>query len=161
MASSRKSASPCPVCHRTEQVRTMQTAYEAGELPLAPPPMPVSHVFLVRYLIVGMALVGGAVFLSFVILATGSFSWLQMMLSLVCIVIALLLSFLGIRHISQSDEEARRRYPLWDQAMEHWTRLRFCARDHVVFDPQSNKVLPNLAVKELLDLDRIAEQGAR
>src|SRR5258708_5702586 len=100
MASSRKSVSPCPVCHRTERVRTMQTAYEAGELPLAPPPMPVSHVFLVRYLIVGMALVGGAVFLSFVILATGSFSWLQMMLSLVCIVIALL----GIVNLAIIDE---------------------------------------------------------
>lgn len=136
----------------------MQAAYEVRALPLAPPPLPESHASLAKYLIVGMALVGVAIFFSIVILATSSFSWLQMILTLACIATALVLSFLGIRHVSKGDEEARRRYPLWDQAMANWTRLRFCARDQVVFDPQSSKVLPTSAVKNLLDLDRIAEQ---
>lgn len=158
MASSRRPVAPCPVCHRADQVRTMQTAYEAGELPLAPPPMPSPQISLVRYLVVGMALVGAGVFLIFVMLATGSFSWLQMMLTLACIVIALLLSFLGIRHANRIDEEARRRYPLWDQAMTHWTRLRFCARDKIIFDPQNNQVLTSMEVKMLIDLDQIAQR---
>lgn len=158
MASSRRPVAPCPMCHRADHVRTMQAAYEAGEMLLAPPPMPAPQIFLLRYLIVGMALVGAGVFLIFVILATGSFSWLQMMFTLAGIVIALLLSFLGIRHANQIDEEARRRYPLWDQAMTHWTRLRFCTRDKIIFDPQSNQVLTSMEVKRLIDLDQIAQE---
>jgi len=157
MAASRRPVALCPVCQRADQVRTMQVAYEAGELLPAPPPMPTAQIFLVRYLSVGMALVGAGVFLIFVMLATGSFSWLQMMLTLLCIVIALLLSFLGISHANQGDEEARRRYPFWDQAMAHWTRLRFCVRDKIIFDPQSNQVLTNMEVKRLIDLDQIAQ----
>ncbi len=157
MASSRRPVAPCPVCHRADHVRTMQAAYEAGELLLAPPPMPVSHISLIWYLSVGMALVGAGVFLIFVMLATGSFSWLQMMLTLAAIVFTLLLSFLGIRHANQGDEEARRRYPLWDQAMTHWTRLCFCVRDKVIFDPQSNEVLTTIEARRLLDLDQIAQ----
>jgi hypothetical protein len=157
MVASRRPVAPCPVCHRADQVRTMQTAYEAGEMLPAPPPMPAPQISLVRYLGVGMALVGAGVFLIFVMLATGSFSWLQTTLTLLCIVIALLLSFLGIRHANRIDEEARRRYPFWDQAMAHWTRLRFCVRDKIIFDPQSNQVLTNIEVKRLIDLDQIAQ----
>ncbi len=160
MVSSRRQLSPCPVCNRADQVRKMQTAYEAGELHIAPPAMPESHASMMKYIGVGMILVGVAAFLVIVMLSTSSFSWLQTGLSLACIVAALVLSFLAIRHIGQGDEEARRRYPVWDQAMANWTRLHFCARDKVVFDPQTNKVLSNEAVKSLLDMDRIAGQNA-
>lgn len=159
MVSPRKPV-PCPVCHRTDRVQTMQMAYETGVLPLAPPPMPESQASLVKYLSLGMVLVGVAVFLSIVILATSAFSWLQMILTLVCIAVALVLSFLGILRLNQGDEEARRRYPLWDQAMANWARLRFCARDRAIFDPPGNTVLATQAVRTLLDLDRIAEQQA-
>lgn len=119
--------------------------------------MPVAQASLVWYLSVGMALVGAGVFLMFVILATVSFSccsrW-PVLSSRWCS------PFWGIRHLNQLDEEARILYPLWDQGMAQWTRPRFCTRDHVVFDPQSNQVLSNAAVKELLDLNRIAEEEA-
>lgn len=157
MASFHKPVVPCPVCHRRDHVKSMQTAYEEGSLHIAPPPLPEAHASMVKYIGAGMALVGVAVFLSIVILATSFFSWLQMVLTLVCVVAALVLSFLGIRQNARADEETRRRYPLWDQAMANWMRLRFCARDRVVFDYESNQILSGAAVKALLDLDRIAE----
>ena len=158
MQRSRKPVVSCPVCQQADQVRTMQAAYEAGELPVAPPPLPESHASLARYLSVGMALVGIAVFLSIVILSTNAFSWMQMILTLACIVAALVLSFLGIHHISQGDEAVRQQYPLWDQAMATWMRLRFCARDHVIFDQQSQEILSPTTLRLLLDLDQLALQ---
>jgi hypothetical protein len=151
---------PCPMCHQADQVRTLQTAYEAGELRIAPPPMPESKASLRIYLSGGGVLVGIAFFLSITILATSFFSWVQMSLILACLVAAVILAFLGIRRISQGDEETRRRYPLWDQAMANWARLRFCAHDQMIFDPQSSNVLSDSAVKNLLDLDRLAEQSS-
>lgn len=159
MVSSRRQISPCPVCNRTDQVRKMQTAYEAGELHVTPPAMPESHASMMKYIGIGMILVGIAAFLLIIMLSTGSFSMIQLVLSLLCIVAALVLSFMAIRHIGQGDEEARRRYPVWDLAMANWTRLRFCTRDKVIFDPQSNKVLSDSAVKTLLDMDRMADQS--
>jgi hypothetical protein len=159
MVSSRRQLSPCPVCNRTDQVKKMQTAYEAKELRIAPPAMPESHSSMMGYIGVGMILVGVAAFLIIVMLSTSSFSWIQTGLTLACIVAALTLSFMAIRHIGKGDEEARRRYPIWDQAMANWTRLQFCSRDKVVFDPQSKKVLTDSAVKTLIDMDQVAEQS--
>lgn len=159
MVSSRRQLSPCPVCNRADQVRKMQAAYEAGELHIAPPPMPESRVSMMKYVGIGMILVGVGAFFLIIILATGEFGWLQMAVTLACIVVALVLSFLAIRRLGQGDEEARQRYPIWDQAMANWTRLQFCARDKVVFDPQDKKVLSDSAVKSLLDMDRLEVQN--
>lgn len=161
MVSSRRQLSPCPVCGRADQVRKTQTAYDAGELRIAPPPMPESHVSMIKYICAGMILVGIGVFLVLVILSTDQFSWPQVVLTLLCIVVALVLSFLAIRRIGQGDEEARRRYPVWDEAMANWNRLLYCSRDKVVFDPQSKKALSDTAVKALLDMDRLEEQSAQ
>jgi NADH:ubiquinone oxidoreductase subunit 3 (subunit A) len=162
MVSSRRQLSPCPVCNRTDQVRKMQTAYNAGELHVAPPPMPESHTSMMKYIAIGMILVGIGAFLILVLISTDSFSWAQMIITLAFIVAALVLSFLAIRHIGQGDEEARRRYPIWDEAMANWNRLQYCSRDKVVFDPQTNKVLPDSAVKAQLDMDQLAgQQGAQ
>lgn len=161
MVSSRRQLAPCPVCSRADQVRKMQTAYEAGELHIAPPPMPESHVSMMKYVGIGMILVGVAAFLVIVMLSSDEFSWLQMILSLASIVIALVLSFVAIRQIGQGDEEARRRYPVWDQAMANWSRLSYCSRDKVVFDPQSRKVLSDEAVRSLLDMDRLEGESAQ
>lgn len=161
MVSSRRQLSPCPVCNRADQVRKMQAAYEAGELHIAPPPMPESHASMMKYVGVGMILVGVAVFFVIIMLSSDGFSWLQMAITLACIVAALILSFLAIRRLGQGDEEARQRYPIWDQAMANWTRLRFCARDKVIFDPQSKKLLPESAVKALIDMDQLEVQTAQ
>jgi predicted outer membrane lipoprotein len=161
MVSSRRQLSPCPVCNRADQVRKMQTAYEAGELHIAPPPMPESHVSMMKYVGIGMILVGLGAFFLIIMLATSEFSWIQLGVTLACIVAALALSFLAIRQLGKGDEEARQRYPVWDQAMANWTRLQFCARDKVVFDPQSKKVLPDSAVKALIDMDRLEVQNSQ
>ena len=162
MVSSRRQLSPCPVCNRTDQVKKMQTAYNAGEHHFAPPPMPESQTYMMKYICIGMALVGIGAFLILVLISTGEFSWIQMIITLAFIVAALILSFLAIRHIGQGDEAARRRYPIWDEAMANWNRLQYCARDKVVFDTQTNKVLSDSAVRALLDMDQLAgSQGAQ
>src|SRR5581483_5129441 len=161
MVSSRRQLAPCPVCSKADQVKRMQTAYEAGDLHIAPPPMPESHVSMMKYVGIGMVLVGVAAFLVIVMLSSDEFSWLQMILSLICIVVALVLSFVAIRQIGQGDEEARRRYPVWDQAMANWNRLLYCSRDKVVFDPQIKKILSDEAVRSLLDMDRLEGESTQ
>lgn len=158
MVSSRRQLSPCPVCNRTDQVKRMQAAYEAGLHHFAPPPMPESQTYMMKYICIGMALVGIGAFLILVLISTGVFLWVQMAVTLAFIVAALVLSFLAIRHIGQGDEQARQRYPIWDVAMANWNRLHYCERDKVVYDTQTNKVLSDSAVKALLDMDRLAEQ---
>lgn len=159
MNAPRTSLPVCPVCQQADRVQTLQQAHEEGTVAIAPPPLPESHASLLIYLSSGGILVGIAFFLSITILATSFFSWVQMSLILACLATAVLLAFLGIRHISQGDEAVRHQYPLWDQAMAHWTRLRFCARDQVVFDQETDQVLSLATVKALLDLDQIAAQG--
>jgi Ca2+/Na+ antiporter len=160
MASSRRQLSSCPVCNRADQVKRMQTAYTAGEHPFAPPPLPESHAHMLQYILSAVFLVGAGSFLALVILASNNFSWIEMIVTLLVIAFALVLSFLAIRHINQSDEETRLRYPIWDEAMANWNRLRYCARDKAVFDPQTNKVLTDSSVKALLSMDEINAQHA-
>lgn len=171
MVSSRRQLAPCPVCKRADQVRKMQAAYNAGELRIAPPPMPESHASMMKYICVGMALVGVGAFLTLVLLSANGFEFLpgdiapivsviQAVVTILFIVAALFLSFLAIRSIGQGDEEARQRYPIWDEAMANWDHLRFCARDNVIFDPSTNKVLSDSAVKAQLDLDTLEAQHA-
>lgn len=156
MVSSRRQLSPCPVCSRADQVKKLQTAYNSGELRFAPPSMPESHASMMKYMIVGMVLVGIGAILVFIILSSGEFSWPQLVITLLFIVTALVLSFLAIRHIGEGDEEARKRYPIWDEAMANWNRLLFCDRDKVIFDPAAKKVLTDSAVTSLLSMDELA-----
>lgn len=155
MVSSRRQISPCPVCSRTDQVKKMQTAYSSGEIQFAPPPMPESHASMMKYIGVGMILVGVGAFLVLITLSTSGFSWFQLVVTMIFIVAALVLSFFAIRHIGQGDEEARRLYPAWDEAMANWTRLQFCARDKVIFDPRTNKALTDPAVNTLLSMENV------
>lgn len=161
MVSSRRQLAPCPVCHRSDQVKKLQTAYNASELRIAPPPMPESTVSMMKYICAGMVLVGIGAFLTLVILSTSGFSWIQMGVTLAFIVAALVLSFVAIRQIGRGDEEARRRYPIWDLAMANWNRLQYCSRDKVVFDPQAQKVLSDSFTRDLLDMDKIEEKQGK
>ena len=168
MVSSRRQLTTCPVCNRADQVKKMQAAYSSGEQPFTPPPMPESHASMMKYICVGMALVAVGVFLTLVLLSANGFtslgdmapviSWIQAGVTILFIVTALILSFFAIRHIGQGDEEARQRYPIWDQAMANWNRLRFCSRDKVVFDPSTNKVLTDSTINALLDMDTLEVQ---
>lgn len=155
MVASRRQLSPCPVCNRADQVKKMQTAYETGELHIAPPPMPESQAAMMKYVVTGMILVGIAVFLILIMVSTTGLEVVQVVITLLIIVSALVLSFMAIRHIGKGDEEARRRYPIWDLAMVNWNRLLYCSRDKVVFDPQSHKALSDSSTRDLLDMDKI------
>ena len=59
MASSQhKVSSLCPVCQQKDQVLPLQVAYETGvEQRFSPPPMPVSKVGMMKYILVGFVLV--------------------------------------------------------------------------------------------------------
>lgn len=161
MVASRRQLSPCPVCNRADQVKKMQTAYETGELHVAPPPMPESQAGMMKYVVTGMVLVGIAVFLILIMVSTTGLEVVQVVITLLIIVAALVLSFMAIRHIGKGDEEARLRYPIWDLAMANWNRLLYCSRDKVVFDPQNHKALSDSSTRDLLDMDKIENTQGR
>jgi heme exporter protein D len=115
---------------------------------------------MMKYICVGMVLVGAAAVMVLIMLSTSSFSWLQVGITLLCIIAALVLSFLAIRSIGRGDEEARLRYPIWDTAMANWNRLQYCSRDKVIFDPKANKVLNDASVSALLSMDQLDTHGA-
>ncbi|MEO7022148.1 MAG: hypothetical protein ABI234_18510 [Ktedonobacteraceae bacterium] len=168
MVSSRRQLTSCPVCNRTDQVKKMQAAYSSGEQHFAPPAMPESHASMMKYICIGMGLVAVGAFLTLVLLSSNGFealgamapviSIIQAVVTILFIVAALVLSFFAIRHIGQGDEEARQRYPIWDQAMANWNRLQYCSRDKAIFDPSTKKVLTDSSVKSLLDMDTLEAQ---
>lgn len=155
MIATRRQLSPCPICNRADQVKRLQTAYEIGELHIAPPPMPESQASMMKYICAGMILVGIGAFLILIMVSTTGFDWPQAVITLGFIVGALFLSGAAIRHIGKGDEEARKRYPIWDLAMANWNRLHYCSRDKVVFDPLNRKVLSDSSTRDLLDMDKI------
>src|SRR5207247_10992138 len=48
----------CPVCHKADKVKKLETAYNEGLERFAPPPMPGKTVSVVRYMVSSMILVG-------------------------------------------------------------------------------------------------------
>lgn len=150
----------CPVCHQADKVKTLQAAYNEGLERFAPPPMPGKTVSMLRYMVVSMLIVGICIF--FIIVLVGSesfgpaFSWGELalvLLTLTCIVIALILSYVAFTKVVHGDMEAQTRYDAWDRAMQNWNRLRYCARDDVVFDPQTGKTVSQEALSSLLSTD--------
>lgn len=149
----------CPVCRKTDKVLKLQTAYNQGVTRLAPPPMPTRTVGMMRYLALGMLLVGLCIF--FVIILIGSEHFgdgfsvgelILVILTIACIILALSLSFVAFTRIVGGDRETEKLYPLWDRAMEQYQRLRYCARDDTVFDPETGKTLSGEALASLLSV---------
>ncbi len=162
MASSlHKASPPCPVCQQTDQVLPLQVAYETGvEQRFAPPPMPVSKVGMMKFIIVGFVLVflGSFIILTFATVG-GYGSWPQpVQIVLVVLVIAgivatLVLSLVAFLRVVKGDNQTLQYLPAWDEAMENWRRHYYCKRDDVVFDPQTNKALSDAAVKSMLTVN--------
>jgi hypothetical protein len=159
MASSQhKVLSPCPVCQQTDQVRTLQVAYETGvEQRFAPPPMPESRVGMMKSIVPGFAIVFVGSFIILTFATVGGYgSWPQpLQIVLVALVIAgivttLILSFFAFQRVVKGDNHMLQYLPVWDEAMENWRRLYYCKRDEAVFDPQTNKVLSDAEVKSIL-----------
>lgn len=157
----------CPVCHRSDKVKALQTAYNEGLERFAPPPMPGKTVSILRYMMFSMLIVGICIF--FIIVLVGSesfgqsFSWPELalvLLTLICIVTALSLSYLAFTKVVRGDQEAEKRYAEWDRAMENWNRLRYCSRDDVVFDPQTGKTVSQQALSSLISKEVEKEQQA-
>ena len=155
----------CPVCHKSDKVKNLEAVYNEGMERFAPPPMPGKTVSMLRYMVISMLIVGICIF--FIIVLVGSesfgqsFSWFELglvALTLICIVTALALSYMAFTKVVHGDMEAQKHYPEWDRAMQNWNRLRYCARDNVVFDPQTGKAVSEQAMASLLSNEVEKEQ---
>jgi hypothetical protein len=149
----------CPVCQRADQVMTLATAYESGISRFAPPPMPVGRVPMIKYMVIGMGIVTVGSF--FIIVLLGSVGLpevvriIQVVITLIGIVVALVLSILAFLRVGRADLNSQQLLPSWDRALENWSRLRYCKRDNIVFDPQqtSPKALSDGELSSLLAVE--------
>lgn len=157
----------CPVCHRGDKVKSLEAAYNSGIERFAPPPMPTRTVGMMKLLSVGMVIVGLCVFFIIVLVGSESFGQafsvpelLLVSLTLICIVAALVLSFIAFTRVQQGDRESEKQYPLWDKALANWGRLRYCSRDDIVFDPETNKTITEEQLNSLIStsMQQIVEQ---
>ncbi len=150
---------PCPVCQRADQVMTLATAYESGISRFAPPPMPVGRVPMIKYMVIGMGIVTVGSF--FIIVLLGSVGLpevvriIQVVITLIGIVVALVLSILAFLRVGRADLNSQQLLPSWDRALENWSRLRYCKRDNIVFDSQqaSPKALSDGELSSLLAVE--------
>ena len=149
----------CPVCHQTDQVMTMEAAYDSGVARCAPPDMPTRNITMLPYILACGVLVGIFIFLIIVLIggleANFDATWMVVLvaLTLVSIVSALVVSYMAFQRVVKGDAEATERFPAWDRATAAWTKLRYCKRDDVVFDPIVSKVISNEAVAALRSME--------
>jgi hypothetical protein len=158
MASTESQKPACPVCHKSDQVKTMQAAYASGVTRAAPPDMPTRQVPMLLYMAISVLLIGIGSFAIIVIASTGVLD-LGGEIAIVCVILAgiltaLVLSFIAFQRVVKGDNEATVRYPAWDRAMATWRSLYYCGRDDVVFSPQTNAVLSD---EELANLRTVGE----
>ena len=146
----------CPVCHKADKVKKLEAAYNEGLERFVPPPMPGKTVSVVRYMVSSMILVGLFIFLILVLVGSESFgqgfSFVELVLVLgatASIIAALVLSYIAFTKVVRGDQDASKHYAEWDRVMEHYGRLRYCSRDNVVFDPQTQRTV---SVEELASL---------
>ena len=146
----------CPVCHKADKVKKLETAYNEGLERFAPPPLPGKTVSVVRYMVSSMILIG--LFIFFILVLVGSesfgqgFSFVELALVLgatASIIAALVLSYIAFTKVVRGDQDASKHYAEWDLAMERYKRLLYCSRDNVIFDPQTQKIV---SVEELASL---------
>ena len=79
----------CPVCHKADKVKKLETAYNEGLERFAPPPMPGKTVSVLRYMVISMILVGLFIFLILVLVGSESFGQGFSLFELVLVVGAL------------------------------------------------------------------------
>lgn len=167
MASTENQTPVCPICNQSDQVKTMQAAYDAGVGRCAPPDMPTRKVPMMKYVIFGGVTVGICVFLIIVLIGSeasiGSIAqWIIVALTFISVVAALVISYIAFDRVVKGDAEATGQFPAWDHALNTWKGLRYCARDNAVFDPAKNSVLSEeqLAFLRTLDSDSAAIESA-
>ncbi|HET8912392.1 MAG TPA: hypothetical protein VFN23_13055 [Ktedonobacteraceae bacterium] len=133
----------CPVCHRADKVQRIQGAFDSGVQRLAPPPMPVRQVSMMKFIFPLVVVLGIAVFFIIVLLGNASTSWFQVVITLAIIVATLATSFYAFQRVLRGDQESEKLLPAWDESMARWQSLFYCRRDDVVFDATKEKVLSN------------------
>ncbi|GAC1394460.1 MAG: hypothetical protein NVS4B11_34020 [Ktedonobacteraceae bacterium] len=159
MVSTEAEKPTCPVCHQSDQVMTMQAAYDSGVARCAPPDMPTRNIAMMPYIITSGVLVGIFIFLIIVLIGglETSFDpvWMVVLVAvtLITIVGALVTSYIAFQRVVKGDAEATERFPTWDRAIAAWNKLQYCKRDDVVFDPAANKVVSNEAVAALRSME--------
>jgi hypothetical protein len=147
MASAEHQLPTCPVCDRSEQVKTTQAAYSSGVALAAPPDLPTKQITMMPYIGASMVLVGIFIFLVLVFIGglgdnlSWYFMWPIVVLTILSIIIALVVSYMAFQRVVHNDNEVALYYPAYDQAMNTWHKLYYCSRDNVIFDPQSHKAL--------------------
>jgi hypothetical protein len=154
----------CPVCHQSDLVMTAQKAYERGVTRLAPPVMPVARVNMMKYTIPGFLLVAVGVFFIFIWSGSNGYAgWglvvqiIEVVLTIAAIVAALVLSFIALLRVVSGDARTQKYLPAYDAALEKWSKLAYCKRDDVVFDPQANKIISDADLRNMLTIDTTSE----
>lgn len=159
MASAESQNPPCPVCSRADQVKSLQAAYESGVDKCAPPDMPTKRVLMMPLITPGGIITGICIFL--IIALVGGlegnmpdiWQYILVIVTLVCIVSTLIVSYIAFQRVVKGDAEATERLPAWDRAMNTWRGLVYCARDNVVFDPKTQKTLSEKQLAVLRSMD--------
>jgi len=118
---------------------------------------------MLKYMGVAIILVGIGVFFIFVLIGSGGTGFfpdlVQVIITLIAIVAALVLSLMAFLRVVRGDAESQQYLPAYDKAMENYSRLYYCARDNLVFDPETNKTLTDADLRSLLAIDKtVVEQ---
>ncbi|MDQ2885485.1 MAG: hypothetical protein M3Y39_05310 [Chloroflexota bacterium] len=167
MASDGNQLPTCPVCKQSDQVKTMEAAFESGVTRAAPPDMPTRNVSMMKYILSGGVAIGICLFL--IIVLVGSEANVNIVvqavlvgLTFVCIVVTLVISYVAFQRVVKGDAEATVEFPAWDRAMNLWKSLDYCSRDNLVFNPATNEVLSEekLALLRTLDTKQAAVESA-
>jgi hypothetical protein len=121
--------------------------------------MPTRNVSMFKFMSVGILVVAICAFLIIVLIGgmdahlSELYAGILVGITLVSIVAALVLSFIAFQRVVRGDAETTVRFPAWDRAMEQWRSLYYCARNDVVFNPQTNKVVGDEQLARLRSLD--------
>ena len=167
MASDGNQLPTCPVCKQSDQVKTMEAAFESGVTRAAPPDLPTRNVSMMKYILSGGVAIGICIFL--IIVLVGSEANVNIVvqavlvgLTFICIVTTLVISYMAFQRVVKGDAEATVQFPAWDRAMNTWKSLDYCSRDNLVFNPATNEVLSeeNLALLRTLDEKQAAVESA-
>ena len=168
MASAANQKPTCPICDQSDQVKTMQAAYDSGVGRCAPPDMPIRKISMMKYIIFGGVTVGICVLLILILIGSeapgvGSIAqWIIVVLAFISVVTALVISYIAFNRVVLGDMEATKEFPAWDRAMNTWKSLAYCARNNAVFDPTTNSVVSEeqLALLHTLDPTQAAVETA-
>ncbi|TMC90503.1 MAG: hypothetical protein E6J22_12900 [Chloroflexi bacterium] len=158
----------CPVCHKADKVKKLETAYNEGLERFAPPPLPGKTVSVVRYMVSSMILIG--LFIFFILVLVGSesfgqgFSFVELALvlgAIASIIAALILSYIAFTKVVRGDQDASKHYAEWDLAMERYKRLLYCSRDNVIFDPQTQRIVSEEELASLMSTEAKNQQASQ